>query len=79
VDEIGFIEDAIDRAIELAKLDKDDVRVIRFQRPFTIMNLVGLAQANNPGFPLEAVFEMSAPRAYYLATSLPPLVTSRRQ
>ncbi len=46
IDEIGFIEDAIDRAVDPV--------------------------------PLASLLEMSAPRAYYLATSLPPLLSSRR-
>jgi len=79
VDEIGFIEDAIDRATELAGLEADRVRVVRYQRPPSLMNLVGFAQATEPSHPLYALLEMSAPRAYYLATSLPPLIQSRRR
>ena len=33
IDKIGFIEDAIDRAIALAKLDKRDVVVVKYKAP----------------------------------------------
>ncbi len=79
VDQIGFIEDAIDRAIELAGLDKEQVRVVQYQRPMALFDLVGLAEAGTDAWPLESLLELSAPRAYYLATSLPPLVSSRRE
>ena len=68
VDEIGFIEDAIDRALQLAGLEADRVRVVQYQRPASLMNLVGFAQASEQNHPLYAVLEMSIPRAYYLAT-----------
>ncbi|MHB8971184.1 MAG: signal peptide peptidase SppA [Pirellulaceae bacterium] len=79
VDEIGFIEEAIERASELAGLQKDRVRVVQYRRPASLLDLVGLVEAAEPDFPLSALLEVSAPRAYYLATSLPPLATSRRE
>lgn len=78
VDRIGFIEDAIERAAVLAQLDKDKVRVIRYNRPSSLLDVAGLATARSNSLDLETLFELSTPRAYYLATSLPPLVTSRR-
>jgi protease-4 len=79
VDEIGFLEDAIDRAIELAGLSQAAVRVVQYRRPTSLIDLVGMVEASEPDFPLSALLEISTPRAYYLATSLPPLVTSRRE
>jgi protease-4 len=78
VDEIGFVEDAIDRAIELAGLDKKQVRVVQYDRPPSLMGLVGI-EANDPGFTIANWLELSAPRAFYLASNLPPLVSSRRE
>jgi protease-4 len=79
VDRIGFLEDAIKRATEIAKLDKDTVRVVSFQRPPSLMDLTGFAQAQGQSnIDLSAFLELSSPRAYYLASSLPPLVSSRR-
>ena len=47
--------------------------------PTSLIDLVGMVEASEPDFPLSALLEVSTPRAYYLATSLPPLVTSRRE
>ena len=77
IDEIGFIEDAIERAVELAGLDRRTVRVVQYQRPLSLGSLVGMAEASSGDVPLEALWELSTPRAYYLATTWPPLVTSR--
>lgn len=75
VDEIGFIEDAIARVAELASLDKDKVRVVKYENPASLFDL-GLAQSSARGSQLEALFELSTPRAYYMCTSLPPLLRS---
>jgi protease IV len=79
VDEIGFIEDAIARAIELAGLDAEQARVIQYERPLSLSSLIGAAEASEPGLSLDTLLELSAPRAYYLATSWPPLISSRHQ
>ncbi len=77
VDEIGFIEDAIARALELAGLDADDVRVVEYQRPASLINLVGMAQAAEPHSELSTLLELSAPRAYYLASTMPLLLNAK--
>lgn len=76
VDEIGFIEEAIDRAIELAGLDKDNTRVVRYPAPQRLFEIPGLAKSSHHDSRLSTLMELSTPRAYYLATSLPPLVAS---
>ncbi len=78
IDEIGFLEDAIDRVIELAKLDKDDVRVVRYESELTLRDLLlsGSAQNRSPDWTM--FLESSSPRAYYLYTRVPPLIQSRR-
>jgi protease-4 len=79
VDEIGFLEDAIDRALEMAKLSKDDVRVIQFKRPVSLFGLSGFAEARSGRVDLSTLLELTTPRAFYLATSLPPLVSTPKQ
>lgn len=74
IDEIGFIEAAIDRAIELAGVDRNQVQVIRYKRTLTLSSLLLGAQVQPRGFDLQQLFDMSAPKAYYMATQLPPLV-----
>jgi protease IV len=78
VDRLGFIEDAIDRAIELANLDKDDVQVVKFRKPIGLMEqlLFGGQQNRRPSFDLGAVLELASPKAYYLCTFLPGLSSS---
>ena len=78
VDRIGFIEDAVDRAIELAGLDESDVRVVQYAREPTVGDLFIGAKAESPKLALAAILEMGAPRAYYLWTRLPPLIRSGR-
>ena len=78
IDEIGFIEAAIDRAIELAGVNRDAVQVIRYKPVPSLASLLLGAQAQPRGFDLQQLFDMSAPKAYYMATQLPPLVRNER-
>lgn len=77
VDEIGFVEDAIDRALAMAGLEKETTRVVRFNKQAGLFELPAIAMSQNQqSSELNALLELSAPRAYYLATSLPPFVAS---
>ena len=82
IDKIGFVEDAVDRAIELAGLNKDDTRVVKFNRPPALFDVYGVAsargQAAAPGAELLKLLEFSSPRGWYLATSLPAIATTER-
>jgi protease-4 len=75
IDQIGFIEDAIDRAAELADLDMAKTRVVQYPRPLTLFSL-GLIRSEEQPSAWHQVLEGSTPRAYYLWTSLPPLLTT---
>ena len=74
IDEIGFIEDAIDRVIELAGIDKHRTRVVTYKKPITLMGALSLGRTQHDS--LAQLFELTTPKAYYLATSLPTLLTS---
>ena len=74
VDEIGFIEAAIDRATELAQLDSKKVRVVEYEQPPSLFNVPSLMQSR--ASEIETLLDMSTPRAYYITTTLPPIVTS---
>lgn len=85
VDEIGFIEDAIDRAAELAGSTAAKLRVVEFARPAGLIDLGLFAQAAKappraldaaPGLAASILAEFSEPRAYYLSSTLPPLLSS---
>jgi protease IV len=77
VDRIGYIEDAVDRAIELAGLDADNVRVVKYQAEFGLFETVLGMQSRRPGFDLASLLDASAPRAFYLSTRLPPMISSQ--
>jgi len=79
VDRVGYIEAAIDRAIELAKLDKDNVRVVEYDAPPSLLSLVvGDVQAQRPDWArlLEAA---ATPRPFYLYSGLPALVAGGKR
>jgi protease-4 len=75
VDKIGFVEDAIDRAIELADLNEESTRVIQYQRPLSLFDL-GLAQSRSDSSTLAEALDLGTPRPYYLWTSFPLLISS---
>jgi protease-4 len=80
IDKIGFLEDAIDRALEMASLNKDQTLVVKYKRPATLLGeLGGYSQAPGTTGPnLAQLLDLSAPRAWYLSTSLPAIITARR-
>jgi protease-4 len=59
VDKIGFLDDAVERARELARLPADKSIVVQYQPPQTLLG--------------EMTGGLSQSRAYYLFTTLPPL------
>lgn len=81
VDEIGYIEDAIDRAIELAALDKDKTKAVKFYRQtglFEVLSGSDGAAARQGGFDLAGLLDLTVPRAYYMCTWLPSLGSVQR-
>ncbi len=82
VDRIGFIEDAIQRAIELARLRKDNVQVVQFRAPNTIFSLPLIQSRSDIRSELfQSLLEFTTPRAYYLASDLPlgPMASEERE
>lgn len=75
VDQIGFIEEAIDRAAELGNLDTKKTRVVTYEQPVSLFDL-GLAQSEAMNW--DKLLEMSAPKAYYISSYLPPVMSSFR-
>ena len=76
IDRIGFLEDAIQRACQLAKLPAKQFRVVRYTRPVSLINLLGMARSQTAPASLQTLLEPLTPRAYYLFTTLPPLVSA---
>jgi protease-4 len=77
VDRIGFVEDAVARAVELAGLTTDPARVVRYSRPRGLLDDVLGGAIPGAREPLELLAEMTAPRGWYLCSWWPALVTSR--
>lgn len=83
VDKIGFIEAAIERAAAVATLDVEKCRVVRYERPASLLGAFGGASAKalaakSQGSELELLLQNAAPRPYYLADPLPTLLVSPR-
>ncbi len=79
VDQIGFIEQAIQRAAELAERDTDDLRCIKYDEPATTLSDLLSAQApQSTVLPtnLQGLLNLTAPRAYYLCTWLPAILSN---
>lgn len=74
IDEIGFIEDAIDRVIEMASLKKDSTRVVTYDKPVSLMDALAFGKASDNNV-LQELLELSTPRAYYLAAPLPSVLS----
>lgn len=77
IDKIGFQEEAIDRALELASLNKDKTKIVKFKKPISFSDslLSGRAPSGHgSSSPLTNLLELSIPRPWYLCTSLPGLV-----
>jgi protease IV len=73
IDKIGFIEDAVDRAIKLAGLDKEKVKVVKYKAEPRISEILFGQSRVQPSLDLATLLESTTPRAYYLCTWLPAL------
>lgn len=74
VDKLGFIDDAIERAVELASLDESDVRVVQYKRPVGAMELLLFgSEGRAPKMDVAKLVDATVPRAYYLCTWMPAL------
>jgi protease IV len=78
VDQIGFVEDAVARCVELAGKTKDEVRCVKYEEPPTLLgSLVGTGASSSPRgatADLRALIDLASPRAYYLWSWLPTVM-----
>ena len=71
VDEIGFLDDAIDEAAKLAGLDKKDVEVVRFKEEVGFFESVFSTQGKQD--PIDkALKTISTPKGYYICPRVLP-------
>jgi protease-4 len=81
VDKIGFLDDAVARAAELANYDTKSVRCIKYDEPPTSLStLLGAKTPLSAGgrIDLASLLDLTAPRAYYICTWLPALLGNSR-
>jgi len=76
VDRIGFLEDAIDRAVELAGLSAEKARVVKYSKPKGLLDEVLGGSSPTGRVDLAAIAELTTPRGWYLCSWLPALVRS---
>ncbi len=75
VDREGFLEEAIERTLELANLDGDKTKIVEYEAQLGLFDEVFMSSAigGPPQATLASLLDLSAPRAYYLYTLLPGL------
>jgi protease-4 len=81
VDQIGFLESAIQRAAELAGRDPSELRCIEYQEPgVSLSDLVNVrsGQTSILSGDLGSLLDLTAPRAYYLCTWLPSILSNTK-
>lgn len=77
VDRIGFLEDAVSRALELAELDERRTRVVKYVRPRGLLDeVLGGNGSAGGSSTLEGFAEMTTPRGWYLCSWWPALVAA---
>ena len=82
IDRIGFLDDAVARAVELTGLADENVRAVRYLKPVGLLDeVLGTAgtasarlDASGITLSLDALAGMTSPRCWYLCTWLPPVI-----
>jgi protease-4 len=78
IDRIGFVEDAVARAAEMADLDPESCRVVRYESPLTLVGALGLEVRAQRQSQLETLLDLATPRAYYLSTMFPWILSTHQ-
>jgi len=78
VDRIGFLEDAVARAVEIAGLEPATARAVKYTRPKGILDEVLGTASPGAGVDLAALAEIGTPRGWYLCSLWPALVSAAR-
>jgi protease-4 len=77
VDRIGFLEDAVARAVELAGLTAETARAVKYTKPKGLLDeIVGGGSGAASRLSLEAFAELTTPRGWYLCSWAPAGVRS---
>ena len=76
IDGIGFLDDAIERAGELAKLDEKQYKVIQYKPKLSVMDTLLDARAPNKLLSEKTLSEVTTPRVYLLSPYVIPVDTT---
>jgi protease-4 len=77
VDRIGFLEEAVSRAVELAGLTEQRVRVVKYVRPRGLLDeVLGGDRTAGGSAALQSFAELTTPRGWYLCSWWPALVAA---
>ena len=77
VDRIGFLGDAVARAVELAGLTAETARAVKYTKPKGLLDeIVGGGSGAASRLSLEAFAELTTPRGWYLCSWAPAVVRS---
>lgn len=80
IDEIGFVEDAIERVLQMANLDAESTRVVTYQRPVTVWDAISIGKA--PEFSEQratlSILQLNTQQAYYIGTPLAHWLSAAR-
>ena len=74
VDKIGFQEAAVERVIELAGVDPDRVKVVRYEKEPSFFSIL----SGSGGSSAELFMELASPKGYYLCTWLPDAIVPQK-
>lgn len=80
VDQIGFVEAAIERVAKLAGVGLDEVRCVQYQRPPTLVGALLGTQSETPAPTVDVatLLDLATPRAYYLWSWLPAEIANSK-
>ncbi|MDR2115470.1 MAG: signal peptide peptidase SppA [Planctomycetaceae bacterium] len=73
IDEIGFLDDAIKKAMSLAGLTEHNSKAIRYKPKLGFMDALLESRTTPPQFRAETIVEIATPRVYLLCPYVPPM------
>ncbi|MDR2757562.1 MAG: signal peptide peptidase SppA [Planctomycetaceae bacterium] len=73
IDEIGFLDDAIKKAMSLAALSESNSKAIRYKPKLSFVDAILESRTTPNKFSAETIAEITTPRVYLLCPFVPPL------
>ncbi|MDR0336988.1 MAG: S49 family peptidase, partial [Planctomycetaceae bacterium] len=73
IDEVGFLDDAIKKAMDLAALTEDNSKAIRYKPKLSFMDALLESRAKTNPFDTKTLAEITTPRVYLLCPYVTPM------